>query len=133
MKLVQNISNKELNQIAETIGEAFVTNNLFNEFGNISKRRELVLKYMKAYVKFVYRSHSLYQSDDCQAFIGLSFSDKKAIIPQIKLLFSLVKIIPFETNKRFIKFIKEKKRRYYIYKRNIFRSSYDMCQQASTG
>ena len=56
MKLVENISEKELNRIKRIIGEAFVTNELFHEFGDIEERRPLVMRYMSVYVNFVYES-----------------------------------------------------------------------------
>ena len=41
MKLVVNLSEKELRKKKHIIGEAFVTNELFHEFGGIAERRPL--------------------------------------------------------------------------------------------
>ena len=54
MKLVENISKQKLKEISNLIGEAFVTNELFHEFGPVEERKNLVMKYMDIYVKCVY-------------------------------------------------------------------------------
>lgn len=38
MEKVEKISREELQKVKQDIGEAFVTNELFHEFGNISER-----------------------------------------------------------------------------------------------
>lgn len=50
-----------LNDIKYLIEEAFVTNDLFYEFGDIKERRNLVLKYMEAYAK-------MYQHLGCKLY-----------------------------------------------------------------
>lgn len=107
MKLVENISKEELKRISGIIGEAFVTNELFHEFGSVDARRDLVLKYMDAYVTCVYESKALYQSDDGGAFIGLAYSDEKCLKPQLKMLFRILHVIPFRINRRFLNHIKQ--------------------------
>lgn len=42
VKLCENISKNELGKMKKMIGEAFVTNELFHEFGDLNTRRELV-------------------------------------------------------------------------------------------
>lgn len=64
VKLCENISKNELGEIKRMIGEAFVSNELFHEFGDINTRRELVLKYMDIYLDYVYESRALYATDD---------------------------------------------------------------------
>ena len=54
MKLVENISEEKLKEISNLIGEAFVTNELFHEFGTLEERKALVMKYMDIYVRCVY-------------------------------------------------------------------------------
>lgn len=44
--LIDNVSKSELAEIKKMIGEAFITNELFHEFGDINDRKELVIKYM---------------------------------------------------------------------------------------
>ena len=47
--LVEKVSKTELDEVKRMIGEAFVTNELFHEFGDIDSRRALVMKYMDMY------------------------------------------------------------------------------------
>ena len=42
MKLVENISKQKLKEISNLIGEAFVTNELFHEFGAVEGRRDVL-------------------------------------------------------------------------------------------
>lgn len=107
MKLVENITKDELKEISQLIGEAFVTNDLFYEFGDVRERRNLVLKYMEVYVKCVYASKALYKSEDGNGFIGLSYSDEKHFFPQLIMMIKLIQIIPFKVMKRFLKHVKE--------------------------
>ena len=44
---IQNISKEELTRIEKVIGESFVTNELFHNWGTIEERRSAVLAYMK--------------------------------------------------------------------------------------
>ena len=60
MKLVANLSSDELKRIKILIGEAFVTNELFHEFGDMEERRNIVMRYMDYYVDFVYHSKNLW-------------------------------------------------------------------------
>ena len=107
MKKIENISKKELNQIKEIIGEAFVTNELFHEFGSVSERRDLVMSYMDAYVECVYESGQLYGTEDGQGYIGLGFSQNAPFFPKLKMLFRMVNSIPLKTMKKFLKHIKQ--------------------------
>jgi hypothetical protein len=59
MKHAEDLTEKELERIRFVTGDAFVTNELFHEFGSIEERRPLVLKYMSAFVDFAYESGSL--------------------------------------------------------------------------
>ena len=107
MYLVENITEKELSDISSEIGEAFVTNELFHEFGTIEERRDLVLKYMKIYVRCTYESKTLYSTDDGAGYIGLAVSNEKAVFPQIKMMLRLLALIPWRIAKPFMKQIKE--------------------------
>ena len=127
MKLVENLGEVEFNKTAELIGKSFVTNNLFWEFGDTSEREALVMGYMKAYVRCVYESKSLYQNEEGDAFIGLSFSDEKAILPQIKLLFALLSIIPSKSRKRFLRFVKEIKNEDDTYTKGLHLETLMVC------
>jgi GNAT superfamily N-acetyltransferase len=127
MKLVENLTKEEFNKTAELIGKSFVTNNLFWEFGDVHKREALVMAYMKAYVKCVYKSKSLYQNDEGDAFIGLSFSDEKALLPQIGLLISLIRIIPSNVRRGFLKFVKEIKNEDDTYTKGLHLETLMVC------
>lgn len=107
MEKVEKISHQELKQIKEMIGEAFVTNELFHEFGSITDRRELVMKYMDAYVQFVYESGALYRTKDGQGYIGLVFSKDTSVFPKIKMLLRLLCCIPPKTMKRYLNHVKQ--------------------------
>ena len=90
MKPVKNISESDLSELRDLIGEAFVTNELFHEFGNIKERRRLVMDYMSAYVDYVFESKALYSTDDSNGYIGLQFSKGSPVIPKIKMLCRLL-------------------------------------------
>ncbi|MPW25063.1 hypothetical protein GC105_04585 [Alkalibaculum sp. M08DMB] len=107
MKLLKNLKKQELNDISEIIGSSFLSNELFHEFGSIEERKDIVMKYMWAYVKCVYESNALYQNDDGTAYIGLTYSDRKAMGPQLKMLIKILRVVPFSTLKRFFNHIKQ--------------------------
>lgn len=104
---VEKISREELREIKRVIGEAFVTNELFHEFGSISDRRELVMKYMDAYVQCVYESGALYRTKDGQGYIGLALSDAEPVFPKLKMLFRMLFGIPMKTLKRYMNHVKQ--------------------------
>lgn len=107
MKLLKNLTKQELNHISEIIGNAFQSNKLFHEFGTTKERKDIVMKYMKAYVECVYEYNALYQNDDGTAYIGIAYSDRKAIGPQLKMIIRILRVVPFRTMKRFLKHIKQ--------------------------
>lgn len=107
MEKVEKISREELQKIKQDIGEAFVTNELFHEFGNVSDRQELVMKYMDAYVQFVYESGCLYRTKDGKGYIGLAFSKDTYFLPQMKMLFRMICFIPRKVLGRFMKHIRQ--------------------------
>lgn len=107
MQLLENISKQELNQIKKTIGEAFISNELFHEFGDIQERKELVMKYIGLCVDSAYRSKALYATDNREAFIGLAYSDEEPLLPRIQLMFGILTAIPFPIMKKFLHHIKQ--------------------------
>ncbi len=107
MKHAENLSEKELRKIRHIIGEAFVTNELFHEFGDIEERCPLVMRYMSAYVDFVYESKALYATDDGMGFIGLQYSKDAPVIPQFRLLFRLFMRLPFGKIRKLLRHIKQ--------------------------
>ncbi len=107
VELVEKISKEELAEIKKMIGEAFVTNELFREFGDIASRRALVLKYMDIYTDYVYESKALYVTEDHKGVIGFVHSKKAPLAPQVKLLFRLFRVIPFNVLKKYMAHIKQ--------------------------
>lgn len=102
MELLENISTEELNRIKKIVGEAFITNELFHEFGDVYERRALVMKYMDIYVDYVYQIKALYATEDGNAFIGIAYSDQEPLLPTIKMLSGLIKNIPFSVLKKYM-------------------------------
>ena len=95
ISLLEDISKEELSDIKRMIGEAFVTNELFHEFGEIDKRREIVLKYMDIYTDYVYESKALYITEDRKGVIGFIHSKKAPLLPQLKMIKDKKKDIGF--------------------------------------
>lgn len=107
MEKVKKLSLEELGNIKKEIGEAFVTNELFREFGNVEDRRELVFAYMDAYVECVYESGLLYRTKDKKGYIGLAFTGEERLVPKLKMLAKMVKKIPYKTLKKFMHHVKQ--------------------------
>ncbi len=105
--LLEEVSAKQLAEIKTMIGEAFVTNELFHEFGDIDSRRELVLKYMDIYTDYVYQSKALYITEDHKGVIGLLHSRKAPVAPQLKMLVRLLRVIPFRVLKKYMAHVKQ--------------------------
>ena len=105
--LIDNVSKSELDAIKKMIGEAFITNELFHEFGDINDRKELVMKYMDIYTDYVYESKALYATKDHKGVVGFIHSKKAPVYPQIKMLFRLLKAIPFKTLKKYMSHIRK--------------------------
>ena len=107
IRKLEGLSEEELSRIRLLVGEAFVSNELFHNWGEEEERREDVLKYMKVYVDFAYSAGELYANEDMTGFIGLEDSKDKKIGPQIKMLFKLFTTIPFYRIKQLMSFIKQ--------------------------
>ena len=105
VKLLKDASKSELAEIKKMVGEAFVTNELFHEFGDIEDRRELVMQYMDIYTDYVYESKALYVTEDHKGVVGFVHSKKAPIYPQMKMLFRLLKVIPFKILKKYMSHI----------------------------
>lgn len=104
---LDKISKTKLNEIKKMVGEAFVTNELFHEFGAIEERKELVIKYMDIYTDYVYESKALYVTEDNRAVIGFIHNKKAPVVPQLKMLVRLLKAVPYKTLKRYMSHIKQ--------------------------
>ena len=86
---LQMLSDKQLDHIQRTIGEASVSNELFHNWGSEEERRQDVLKYMSLYVDYVYQSGELYANADLTGFIGLEDSGVKPMMPRMKMLLKM--------------------------------------------
>ena len=104
---VEHISEKQLEKIRILVGEAFVTKELFQNWGSIDERREDVMKYMVLYVDYVYQAGELYSNEDFTGFIGLEDSENAHKLPQVKMLFRMLTNIWFSKLKSLIRFAKQ--------------------------
>lgn len=104
---VENISQEQLNKIKTVIGEAFVTNELFHNWGSAEERYEDVKKYMSLYVDCVYQAGELYANEDMTGFIGLEDSANAPKMPQIKMLCKMLTSIRFSKLRSLIGFAKQ--------------------------
>ncbi|SEL31435.1 GNAT family N-acetyltransferase [Ruminococcus albus] len=107
MKLAEDLTEIQLRKIRYVIGDAFVSNELFHEFGSIEERRQLVLKYMAAYVDHVYETSSLYMTDDGLGYIGLQYSGDIFALSQMKMLWRIFLRLPFCKLKNMLRHIKQ--------------------------
>ncbi len=101
---VENISPEQLGMIRKTIGEAFVSNELFHNWGSQSERHDDVLKYMSIYVDYVYRAGELYANEDMTGFIGLEDSAHAPFFPRIRMILRMLTGLPYRRVKSFLRF-----------------------------
>ncbi len=104
---LENISEEELNRIKKIAGEAFVTNELFHNWGSIEERAADVMTYMEIYIDYVYASGELYANEDLTGFIGLEDSAEAPVLPRLKMIFKLFRAIKFSRIKSFLNFAKQ--------------------------
>ncbi|MCR5460780.1 MAG: GNAT family N-acetyltransferase [Acetatifactor sp.] len=104
---VERISEEKLDKIRKTVGEAFVTNELFHNWGSVEERREDVMKYMALYVDYVYQAGELYANEDFTGFIGLEDSGNAPKLPQVRMLFRMLTNIRFSKLKSLMGFAKQ--------------------------
>lgn len=104
IKKLDNISPEQLETIRKTIGEAFVSNELFHNWGSESERRDDVLKYMSIYVDYVYYAGELYANEDMTGFIGLEDSAYAPVLPRIRMILRLFRSILYKKIKSFLHF-----------------------------
>ena len=86
----ENLSKEQLDKIRRQVGEAFISNELFHNWGSEEERREDVLKYMSLYVDYVYKAGELYVNDDMTGYIGLEDSAGK---PKFMIFVMLIKML----------------------------------------
>ena len=107
IKKVECLSEEQLDKIRKLVGEAFVTNELFYNWGTVDERRNDVMNYMAIYVDYVYQSGELYANEDLTGFIGLEDSGNINKLPQIKMLFRMLFRIKFSKIKSLMGFVKQ--------------------------
>ena len=103
----RNLSEYELKRIRRIVGEAFVSNELFHNWGTEVERKNDVLKYMSIYVDYVYEAGELYVNSDMTGFIGLEDSKRKPIIPQLKMLIKMFTSFKLSRIKSLLSFVKQ--------------------------
>ena len=104
IRKLENISPQQMEKIRKTIGEAFVSNELFHNWGSEAERRGDVLKYMSVYVDYVYGAGELYANKDMTGFIGLEDSAHAPVFPRIRMILRLFRAIPYKRIKSFLQF-----------------------------
>ncbi|MBP5280440.1 MAG: GNAT family N-acetyltransferase [Erysipelotrichaceae bacterium] len=99
IKKIENLTREELEKVKNIIAEAFVSNELFHNWGPPEYRYNDVLTYMRIYVDFVYEAKELYGNEDLTGFIGLEDSRNAPIWPRLKMLLRMfVKMRPSRIN-----------------------------------
>lgn len=104
---VKDLTDEKLTAVKKMIGEAFVTNELFHNWGTVEERREDVIRYMAIYVDCVYRSGELYSNEELTAFIGLEDSTSIPVCPKIKMILKMMTSIRFSKVKSLLNFAKQ--------------------------
>ena len=104
---VKDLTDEQLDRIRKMIGEAFVTNEVFHNWGTVEERREDVIRYMAIYVDCVYRSGELYSNEELTAFIGLEDSTSIPVCPKIKMILKMMTSIRFSKVKSLLNFAKQ--------------------------
>jgi GNAT superfamily N-acetyltransferase len=104
---VRNLSEEQLEKIRKTVGEAFVSNELFHNWGDEAGRRDDVMKYMAIYVDYVYRSGELYANEELTGFIGLEDSRRAPVLPRIRMIFRMLRAIPYSRMKVILRYANE--------------------------
>ncbi len=107
IRKVDNLTPAQLERIKGTVGEAFVSNELFHNWGTEAERRDDVMKYMSVYVDYVYRAGELYANEELTALIGLEDSARAPVLPRIKLILRLLTGLPFRRVRSFLRFAKQ--------------------------
>lgn len=118
---LQNITPQQLNNISNIIGEAFVSNEMFHNWGSIEERHDDVITYMSIYVDYVYHAGELYSNEDMTGFIGLEDTARKPIFLRIKMLVRMLRRLPFSRIRSLMSFVNQidKADNLFINKRHI--------------
>jgi len=118
---LKNITPQQLNNISNIIGKAFVSNEMFHNWGSIEERHDDVITYMSIYVDYVYRAGELYSNEDMTGFIGLEDTARKPVFLRFKMLFRMIRRLRFSRIRSLISFVKQidKADNLFVNKRHI--------------
>lgn len=118
---IKNVSTAQLNKISNIIGEAFVSNEMFHNWGSIEERHDDVITYMSIYVDYVYHAGELYSNEDMTGFIGLEDTARKPIFLRIKMLVRMLRRLPFSRIRSLMSFVNQidKADNLFVNKRHI--------------
>ena len=121
IKKLQNITPEQLNNISNIIGEAFVTNEMFRNWGTLEERHDDVITYMSIYVDYVYHAGELYSNEDMTGFIGLEDTARKPILLRIKMIIKMLIRLRFSRIRSLMNFVKQidKADNLFVNKRHI--------------
>ena len=114
---VESISEGQLRQISRLIGEDFVTNDLFLNWGSVSQRHDDVLKYMEIYVDYTYRTGELYANEDLSGFIGLEDTGSLPVFPRLKMIARLFRAFGWKKVQSLLGFVRQISRSNALYAR----------------
>lgn len=104
---VESISDGQLQRINNLIGEAFVTNELFHNWGPVPERHDDVLKYMEIYVDYTYRAGELYANEDLTGFIGLEDTVSAPVFPRLKMILRLFRAFEWKKVQSLLGFVRQ--------------------------
>lgn len=107
IRKAENLTYEQLSRLRSSVGEAFVTNELFHNWGSLDERRADVMTYMSLYFDYVYEAGELYVNDDLTGCIGLEDSSHPNKWPQVKMLFRMFARIRFSRIRSLLKFVKQ--------------------------
>ena len=107
IRKAENLSEEQLEKVRRTVGEAFVSNELFHNWGSEAERHDDVMKYMALYVDYVYRAGELYANDEMTGFIGLEDSAHAPVLPRIRMIFRMLRAIPYSRMKAILRYANE--------------------------
>lgn len=104
---VEKLSDEQLQQISRMIGEAFVANELFRNWGPVPERHDDVLKYMKIYVEYAYQTGELFANEDLTGFIGLEDTFSAPVFPRLKMILRLFMTFGWKKVQRLLSFVRQ--------------------------
>lgn len=113
---LKQLSKEELNKIKQIIGEAFISNELFHNWGSEDERKEDVMKYMSIFVDYAYKTGNLYSTSDMTGFIGLEDTKHLFIFARIKMILKMLTRIKKSRVKLLLEYIKQINKSNEIYK-----------------